>query len=970
MLTRIKKRSALLVGLAVICATVAIVPQTATAAASKVPNAGTATSLHTAPADIGAMTACPGTTAPAAGFTDTTSTDVDCIKMYGITQGTTATTYEPDGTIPRWQMALFIHRMFVPTGVAAAGLTAVPAFADIGGLSSEIQDAVNALASHGITTGTTATTFDPDSNVTREQMALFLNRFATIAKSVDGSGDLIAMPSSIGAAGAAAGEHQYGDIANTTMEGNEAIVRLFNLGVTEGLCVGGIIGVSTCGTTYRPAEDITRAEMASMVKRLMDKTNARPAGISIQAVQGVATAGGKTTIISARNADFTVQVNTLIDEFYDPTELTTTRALAASAPFSALGVCVGANVVAQVGTECVIDGLDRATEVSGNIAGYGMTTAASSSSTWYIWTGDMGTAYNSSAPGYILDVALPATATPSVYADTTTYTISGADALGHALTRNYTTYSDDSAASSNDGVLTYAGQSRTITATMKKSAAATSTVVDGYTFKFTETVISHDGTTSISSTYVPSSAGVASYTVTCGADNLATVNAAGNTAVGGVESYWESRHVKVTMGTAALGTGIPGTGGDPLATEVFPTDGGGDGSGGETLNISCDDEVRAYTAGTTDDTLELSKTHAVASTAGTLVGITTTAYDQYGDGIAGVTSKLGRSSDGGVVANQAVLTSSASGAATLNLVLCASGTQANGTEAFSQVNGGGSTMNAIGSSVVHGVGATDALKALHAGTTVYCTTAVTNATTVGGDSFGAVADVQQSTRIAIVSAADPPVVVDPTGGTITCTYDGGTTFFNLAHDADATAAQNAANATAGMDGVTAAVFASNTTAVHGIAAVASDVTGGGWYLLHPAGTGPWSITCGDTLNSQNDDLAGNAAAEAQVTVRRAGVAGVTWDFIEADIANNTMIAATVTKTTVAAGSTGNGPTVYRSMTWDSTDDIFMLAAPADPGSSEAAWETALAAIVNTTTDVSGIIRTVATGTGLSIFSLG
>ena len=123
MLTNFKKRSALLVTLAVACATVAIVPQTATAAGSKFANAGTATAPYSAPADIGAMSACPGTTAPAAGFSDTTSTDVDCIKMFGITQGTTATTFEPDGTIPRWQMALFIHRMFVPAGVAAAGLT-------------------------------------------------------------------------------------------------------------------------------------------------------------------------------------------------------------------------------------------------------------------------------------------------------------------------------------------------------------------------------------------------------------------------------------------------------------------------------------------------------------------------------------------------------------------------------------------------------------------------------------------------------------------------------------------------------------------------------------------------------------------------------------------------------------------------------------------------------------------------------
>jgi opacity protein-like surface antigen len=48
MLTKMKKRSALLVTLAVLCASVAVAPQMASAQ-SKVHNAGTATDPHTAP---------------------------------------------------------------------------------------------------------------------------------------------------------------------------------------------------------------------------------------------------------------------------------------------------------------------------------------------------------------------------------------------------------------------------------------------------------------------------------------------------------------------------------------------------------------------------------------------------------------------------------------------------------------------------------------------------------------------------------------------------------------------------------------------------------------------------------------------------------------------------------------------------------------------------------------------------------
>ena len=959
MLTNFKKRSALLVTLAVACATVAIVPQTATAAGSKFANAGTAAAPYTAPSDIGAMTACPGTTAPAAGFSDTTSTDVDCIKMFGITQGTTATTFEPDGTIPRWQMALFIHRMFVPTGVAAAGLTAVPAFTDIGGLSAEIQAAVNALASHGITTGTTATTFDPDSNVTREQMALFLNRFATIAKSVNATGALITMPSSIGAAGAGNGEVNYSDISNTSLEGWEAITRLFNLGVTEGLCVAGVAGVSTCGSTYRPAADITRGEMASMVKRLLDKTNARPAGLSIQTVEGIATAGAKTTIISMRNADFSAQANTLVDEFYDATELTTARALAANAPFNALGVCNSSNVATTQGTKCTIDTADLATTVSGNVAGQGLTTAASSSTTWYVWTGTTGTAYNSSAPGYIMDVVMGAAATAPVNADTTTFTISGANTLGKALALDYNGYDDDIHTNANDGVSTFAGESRTITATMTKAAAPTSTVVDGYTFKFAHKTVSMDGSVTIANTYVPSSGGTASYTVTCAADDSALTVGAGNAA----SSYWQSHHVTVTMGTAAGGTGIPANANpaNPLATPNYPAIGGGN----NTLNISCDDNTRAYTAGTTADSLEVSQNYATASATGTLIGITTTAYDQYGAGIAGVTSKVGVLTNGaGGVQNQAVLTSNSSGKATLNMVVCATAGNANGTEAFSQVNGGGSTMNAIAATVPH-AGAS----ALVPGTTVHCATAFTNASTVGGDGYGAVTDVQEVQMVQFQLESNN-AVQDPGAGSIKCHIGNVANLSSaIAHDEHtANNIRDDINAITGVSGVVVTMYAGAAT-VYGQVRTNADTANAGFYVQFPANTGNWpQLVCTDALSGAVDLLVGGggAAVESIPSTLLEGVAGNVATLVDADTAANTMIVKHVTKTTNAAGATAD-TILYKSFTWDS-DDIFM--SPATPGMSEAAFETAIAAVVNASTNVSGMLRTVATGTGLSVFQLG
>ena len=68
----------------------------------------------------------------AAGFVDigghdqTTQRAIDCLAVHGITKGTGPDTFEPGGTVPRWQMALFLVRQS-----AAHGVT-IPVAADQG----------------------------------------------------------------------------------------------------------------------------------------------------------------------------------------------------------------------------------------------------------------------------------------------------------------------------------------------------------------------------------------------------------------------------------------------------------------------------------------------------------------------------------------------------------------------------------------------------------------------------------------------------------------------------------------------------------------------------------------------------------------------------------------------------------------------------------------------------------------------
>ena len=74
------------------------------------------------------FSACVGDAAESSGFTDVPSGhanagDIDCIAYYGITQGTSATTYSPLMSVTREQMALFLTRLASVVGIVGSRLT-------------------------------------------------------------------------------------------------------------------------------------------------------------------------------------------------------------------------------------------------------------------------------------------------------------------------------------------------------------------------------------------------------------------------------------------------------------------------------------------------------------------------------------------------------------------------------------------------------------------------------------------------------------------------------------------------------------------------------------------------------------------------------------------------------------------------------------------------------------------------------
>ena len=106
-------------------------------------------------------------------FTDVTNdAQDDAISWMAnneITTGTSPTTFAPDDTLRRAQVAAFLHRL--------AGEPSAPPHSFIDVVAGWQQDPVSWMSHTGITTGTSPTTFDPDGTLTRAQLITFLYRY-------------------------------------------------------------------------------------------------------------------------------------------------------------------------------------------------------------------------------------------------------------------------------------------------------------------------------------------------------------------------------------------------------------------------------------------------------------------------------------------------------------------------------------------------------------------------------------------------------------------------------------------------------------------------------------------------------------------------------------------------------------------------------------------------------------------------
>lgn len=183
---------------------------------------------------------------------------VDCLAWYRITLGIGGGRFDPDGTVTRGQMARFVFRFLEHTVEAAGGRMPLydgrSRFSDVSSGAGNAA-AINVLSSpqaerlfgRRIVSGYGDGRFGPDEPVTREQMGTFLARtFDGIATYVGGT--------------YTRGSCRFVDSAAIATTHRDNVHLMCEAGVSLGYPDG----------TYRPAQPVTRGQMARFLMRLQD----------------------------------------------------------------------------------------------------------------------------------------------------------------------------------------------------------------------------------------------------------------------------------------------------------------------------------------------------------------------------------------------------------------------------------------------------------------------------------------------------------------------------------------------------------------------------------------------------------------------------------------------------------------------------------------------------------------------------
>jgi len=108
--------------------------------------------------------------------------EVQALYESGITKGTTATTFNPNGKLTRQQAALIMARALRYAGIDTNTIKANSNYKDVNQISKEALNDIGVLKSLEIMSGNGSNQFMPHANLTRAQMAKILKRSLGVAE--------------------------------------------------------------------------------------------------------------------------------------------------------------------------------------------------------------------------------------------------------------------------------------------------------------------------------------------------------------------------------------------------------------------------------------------------------------------------------------------------------------------------------------------------------------------------------------------------------------------------------------------------------------------------------------------------------------------------------------------------------------------------------------------------------------------
>lgn len=179
-------------------------------------------------------------------FSDVKSSDwfynaVSYVAENGIMGGVSETAFSPNTNLSRAMVATVLYRM-----AGSPAVNGVASFSDVQSTSAWYYNAVCWAAQNGIVNGTSDTTFSPDANITRQDLAVMLYRFAKDHEKADVS----------------VGENtnilSYEDVASVSEYATSSLQWACGAGILKG-----------AEGKLNPTGTATRAEAAAMLQRYL-----------------------------------------------------------------------------------------------------------------------------------------------------------------------------------------------------------------------------------------------------------------------------------------------------------------------------------------------------------------------------------------------------------------------------------------------------------------------------------------------------------------------------------------------------------------------------------------------------------------------------------------------------------------------------------------------------------------------------